>query len=213
MLDHFPGGCLTQEESRLLIDLDDIIPIFFREFDGRRPADDAGAIDENVDASVLFQRGIDNLRDDFGVDQIGLDAEATPAQGLDFFDGFLKTGAAGDHDEVGACFGKTDGHARAQAAAGAGDNRHFTGKIELFEDHDAKLLSKIYRNLPDQFVQAGKVPLKTLVRKSRMSSALTGVGLARVDPLSEFSTRVSNSAWKAAAGTPIAANEAGMPMA
>ena len=36
-----------------------------------------------------------------------------------------------------------------------------------------------------------------------MSAADTGVGLLRVAPLSEFSTRVSNSSSNAFAGTPI----------
>ena len=125
-----------------MIDLDHVIPVFFRELDGRSAADDTGAVHEDVEAAILFQRGLDDTGDDLRIDEISLNSKAAAAKSLDFVYGFLKAGAACDDDEISAGFRQTESHAGAKTAAGACDQGRFSRKVKFVEDH-VKPLSNV----------------------------------------------------------------------
>lgn len=134
MLDHLPGDRLAEEEDRALIDLDDFVPIFLTEFEQRRSADDAGVVEQDVDAAEFLDRGIDNALHGGAFEQIGLDLADAASQRAHALSGFIGTGQA-NQSEVSARRGKTERRPLSEAAARSRYHRHFPVQFEFVEYH------------------------------------------------------------------------------
>ena len=60
LFDHLFGCGLAQEEDRALVDLDDFVPVPLAEFQQRRAADDAGVVQEDINAAQFLDGGVNN---------------------------------------------------------------------------------------------------------------------------------------------------------
>ena len=56
LLDHLPRGCLTGEECPLEVHAENAVELLFRQIEKRRVIDNAGVVDEHVDAAVHLER-------------------------------------------------------------------------------------------------------------------------------------------------------------
>jgi hypothetical protein len=50
------GGGLGEEEHRLQVDVDDVVPVLLAELDGVFAADDAGVVDQDVHVAAELPR-------------------------------------------------------------------------------------------------------------------------------------------------------------
>ena len=138
-----PGPCLTicarhglaQEEHGFEVDVHHVVPVLLGELERSVAPDDAGVVDQDVDAAV----GLDHLPHDLvhGGDapEVGLNPQPPAAQV------FEPLGPLGEvlvvHcGDVGAGLGQPEGHRFAQADRAAGHDGHLPVQSEVLQNHN-----------------------------------------------------------------------------
>ena len=128
---HAAADRLGQEEGGLQVDVHHLVPVLLGEVERVGAADDAGVVDQDVDAAERLhaagtrRRAIGSVRGQVGLDrqEAAARAPATCALGLG-------RRRAADGDDVGAGLRQRDGDALAEAGVGAGDEGDLAGEIE-----------------------------------------------------------------------------------
>ena len=126
---HVATGRLAEEEGGLEVGVDHRVPILLGKVDAVGAADDAGIIDEDVEAAELLQRLVDHALHRFDGGEVGGDDLRLAAERADLLHRFLG-GRAADGGDVGAGGGERQRDRLADAGIGAGDDRGLAGKIK-----------------------------------------------------------------------------------
>ena len=128
---------LTEEKHSVDVDTHNVVPVFLGELIKVFAADDPRAIDEDIEGSETFLRGLNQRRNGRAFAEVGGDREALAPESFDLFAGVFGREDIDGHD-VGPGFGERECHALTEAARGTRDNGGFPIEFETIEDrvHD-----------------------------------------------------------------------------
>jgi hypothetical protein len=122
---------LREEEQRLKVDLQDVIPVFFAELKKGGAADDAGIVDQDIEPPKRCNDFCHHFGKPSGTGfpQITDHRVITPSQRLNLLTGI----GAFSHvqpGDVGARFSQAQRHGLSQPAAGSGHQGNFAIQFE-----------------------------------------------------------------------------------
>ena len=124
---------MRDDEAAGEVDADDALELGDGDFERGHLADDAGGIDDGIDAAELFGGGAHGGGNAGFVDHVGADGHVTIAEllgnGID-----LGLAGRGGHDFC-AGGGKAQGDGAADACGAAGDEADFVADVETFVWH------------------------------------------------------------------------------
>ena len=134
-LEHVAARVLRETKDAGEVDVDQRLPVFFRIFGGRRAANDAGVVDQNVDGAEVTDGFFHQARADGGIAHVAGEGHGSCADRFDFLLRGFRRRAGAMNGDVGAGLGKRYGDGSAKAARGAGDESDFAVEIEFVENH------------------------------------------------------------------------------
>ena len=113
------AGGLAHEERGLDVDVHHVVPVFFAELHCIGAANQAGVVDQDVEAAKAGDGFGDDALHRLDADQVGVDVDEAAAQRAHFFGGFIRRDDAGTGN-VRAGGGQRHGDALAQTGIGTG---------------------------------------------------------------------------------------------
>src|SRR5690606_39077029 len=96
--DEVPAGGLAHEERGLDVDVHHVVPVLLAELHRVGAADQAGVVDQHVEAAEAGDGFGDDALDRLDADQVGIDVEEAAAQRAHLLAGFLGRDDAGAGD-------------------------------------------------------------------------------------------------------------------